>query len=108
MPLDPNPKSMPVALPNWGTFRVAMLTNQAYARVIAASANQRAVSRVESYFATEVENWPIAASLWQQMMTGCPIESKPKPEEAAGWTAIAQQTSMPFSFSASGDFQVKA
>lgn len=107
MPFDPDPKSVPASLPDWGAFRLAMLMNKAYQRVSVASTDQRAVSRIETYFSTETENWPIAALLWQQMMTGCPVESKPKTQEVAAWTAIAKQTNMPFSFSDSGDLQLK-
>ncbi len=106
MPLDPDPKSVPVLLPDWGAFRVAMLMNKAYQHVSVASTDQRAVSRIETAFSTEAENWPIVALFWQQMITGCAIEAKPKPQEAAAWSAIAKQTNMPFSFSDSGDLKL--
>jgi hypothetical protein len=107
MPLDPTNQSVPVALPQWGAYRLAMLTNQAYQRVSGATSDQRAVSRIEAYFSTEVENWPIAKILWGQMMVGCPVAAKPSTAEAGGWTVLAEKTNMPFSFNDLGEFQIK-
>lgn len=102
MPLDLNPKSQPVALLRWGAFRTGMLSNAAYQRVSGATSMQRAVSRLESYFATEAENWPVAFMFWQQMLMGCAVEARPTAAEVAGWNQIAQQTNMPISFNAEG------
>jgi hypothetical protein len=105
MPLDPDPKSQPVSLPQWGAFRMAMLSNASYQRVSGATTQQRAVSRIESYFATEAENWAAARMFWQQMIAGCPASSKPSAAEAAVWTQIAQQTTMPIRFNADGQME---
>jgi hypothetical protein len=105
MPLE-DPKSQPVAMPQWGAFKLAMLQNQAYGRVSAATSQQRAVSRIETYFSTEVENWPVASMFWQQMLTTCPLDKKPSAEEANVWTVIAWRTNMPIKFNAEGYMEV--
>ncbi len=105
MPLDPDPKAQPVHLPQWGAFRVAMLSNQAYQRVAGATTQQRAVSRIESYFAVEVENWPIARLFWQQMIAACPEASRPSAEELVGWREIAKQSNMPIGFNSLGQME---
>jgi hypothetical protein len=106
MPLDQNPQSVPVAMPQWGAFKLAMLQNQAYQRVSAATSQQRAVSRIETYFSIEVENWPVASMFWQQMVTTCPLDKKPSAEDAGVWAVIARRTNMPISFNAEGYMEV--
>ena len=108
MPLAENPQSEPVVFPRWGDFNLAMLQNPAYQRVSSQSSMQRSVSRLESYFATQVDNWPVAVLFWQQMLTGCPVEKRPTTSEAAAWTVIAQQTNMPIRFNEQGYLEIDA
>ena len=50
MPLATNKQPEPIEFVDWGLFKLAMMPNRGYQRVIAAAADQRAVSRVEDYF----------------------------------------------------------
>ena len=101
MPRSTQPPE-PIALLEWGQFKLAMLSNAAYVRVAERTTNQRSVSRIENYFTAEIENWPVAAMLWEQMIAGCIEGIGPTPEEAAGWTAIAQASNMPIEFTSDG------
>jgi hypothetical protein len=101
MPLDPNPKSQPVHLPDWSAFQLAMMTNQAYTR-ISRMADQRVVSRIELYFSTKAENWPLAAQMWAGMLASCPEAQRPTKEESIAWAEIALRTAMPISFANTG------
>jgi hypothetical protein len=107
MPLDNNPVQQPVRLPQWGAFRMAMLTNQAYQRISKASVDHRAVTRLESYFAIEADQWQTGAMFWRQILEGCPKESLPTVKEAEGWALLANQTNMPISFNPQGYMEFK-
>jgi hypothetical protein len=102
MPLDPNPQSQAVKLPEWGAFKLEMLGNQAYQRLSSKSLAQRAVSRLESLFSIESENFVMASAFWQQIMRECPREFLPGADEAKTWKEIAQRTNMPISFNDEG------
>lgn len=90
----------------WGDFKLAMLQDAAYQRVCDRTSNQRAVSRIESYFTAEIENWPIAAMLWAQMIHGCIEEIWPSVAEVEAWRVIAEDCSMPIEFDEYGFLQV--
>ena len=102
MPLVPNPQSEPVTFPNWGDFKLAMHTNEAYQRCSTSSANRLTVNRLESLFTSQIENWEVAAQLWNHMLEGCPSEVLPTAEEAAAWTQIASTNNMPIQFTETG------
>lgn len=102
MPVASDQTPEVVQLTDWGSFELAMLQDAAYQRVADRTANQRAVSRIELYFSTAMENWPVAAMLWHQMLSGCIPELAPTAEEAAAWSAIAQATNMPIFFNEQG------
>jgi hypothetical protein len=101
MPLEKEPKSQPVSLPEWSDLHLAMLGNEAYLRVSRA-ADQRAVSRVELYFATRCENWPLLSQLWDGLLASCPEEERPNEKDIAIWAEILAQTSMPIECSKTG------
>lgn len=105
MPLITNAEPEPIEIPSWNDFQLAMLTNSAYQRVSDRSANTLAVNRLETFFAQQAENWPIAAMLWSQMLSGCIDEVMPTPEEIGIWDAIAQATNMPITFDENGYLQ---
>lgn len=107
MPLFSNPESTPDRPIEWGVFRMAMLSNAAYQRVSGATSVQRSVSRLESYFATEAENWAVARMFWQQMIAGCPQAALPSAEEVATWNQIATQANMPLGFNANGQMETR-
>ncbi|MEM9148929.1 MAG: hypothetical protein AAGB19_00460 [Cyanobacteria bacterium P01_F01_bin.3] len=96
----------PVELPDWGAFQVAMFTNQAYQRVSQASAAQLAVTRLETFFSIQGEEWPVAVQLWGLMMTGVAGTTRPTVAEVEGWNAIATRTHMPIQFSDTGRLEV--
>lgn len=89
-------------IPEWGEFQLAMLNDAAYQRVSSATTSDRAVSRLELFFATQVENWPVAEMLWQLMIGGLPQLSLPQAEDIASWRAISVQTNMPITFDDNG------
>ena len=102
MPLVTDAQPEDIVLPDWGEFKLAMLQNGAYQRVTDRSKNQRAVSRLESQFTAELDNWQVAAMLWQQMIAATLPEEQPLPDEVEQWRAIAQQTNMPIAFNDGG------
>lgn len=102
MPLVDSATPEDIVLPDWGGFKLAMLSNAAYQRVTDRSKNQRAVSRLESQFTAELDNWPVAAMLWQQMIAACVDEVQPTPAEVDEWRAIASNTNMPIEFNKAG------
>ena len=99
MPLVTDAQPEEIRLPDWGVFKLGMLSNAAYLRIAEATAAQRAVSRVEAFFASDQDNWPVAAMLWQQMLSGCDAEHLPTPAEVEGWRQIAAAANMPIQFS---------
>ena len=98
MPSINNPEPEAFDLPEWGDFKLAMLSDTAYQRVSSQTSEQRSVSRTEMLFTSENENWPLAALLWGQMIGGCPEDLRPTAEESARWTQIAASTNMPIKF----------
>ncbi|MEL6553593.1 MAG: hypothetical protein AAFQ63_09060 [Cyanobacteria bacterium J06621_11] len=102
MPAPENATPEDISLIAWGDFKVAMLSDLAYQRVSEATAAQRAVSRIETYFAAEVENWPVAAMFWGQMVRACPTEQAPTEAEATAWNQIAAAMNMPIEFTSNG------
>ncbi|RCJ20134.1 hypothetical protein A6S26_05280 [Nostoc sp. ATCC 43529] len=98
--------------PDWGAFNRAILPNAAYNRMSESSTNRGAVRRLESIAisagvsGSQYENYDIIAMLWNAMIDGVPILSKPSSQEIAGWNAIALAAFMPFSFDASGKMVV--
>lgn len=89
-------------LPEWGEFQLAMLNNAGYQKISNATSNQVARSRFEVYCSQQVENWPVAAQLWELMIGGLPKLSQPFAEEIRQWNEIAQETNMPFVFDKDG------
>ena len=102
MPKVENASSEPLKLMQWGDFKLAMLNDVPYQKMAAATADQRAVSRIENFFTAEIDNWEVAALLWSQMLAGCPEAARPTAVEAGQWSAIATQTNMPIKFTDTG------
>lgn len=108
MPLVENPQPIREMDIDWGAYRIAMLQDSAYQRVTALTTDQRSVGRIETFFAIEAEQWPIAIALWEQMITGCPDEAMPTAAEAVQWENIASTNAMPISFDESGAMRIRA
>lgn len=88
--------------PDWGAFQLAMMMNAGYQKISHATSSQVERSRFETYCATHVENWPVAAQLWKLMIGGLSEMSQPTKEDIAAWNAIVQQTNMPITFDENG------
>ncbi len=102
MPLDPNPISQPVSLPNWSLFKVEMFLNPAYRRVTGAVTNPLTISRIEMFFGILGKDYQLIIEMWRLMLLECPDESKPSAAEASEWANIANDCFMPLSFDAEG------
>lgn len=107
MPRIERAEPQPVVLPSWGDFKLAMLRDEAYQRIVSATAAQRAVSRVESLFTAELDNWDVCSLLWRQMLMGCDPSVMPTSIEVATWRAIAFATNMPINFDEQGYLEPK-
>lgn len=92
----------PAVITDWGDFQLAMLRDEAYQRVVSATAAQRAVSRIETAFSSEVDDWNVVSLIWRQMLMGCEVAVMPTAEEIAMWRAIAFATNMPITFDEKG------
>ncbi|MEO1444792.1 MAG: hypothetical protein AAFV46_00890 [Cyanobacteria bacterium J06635_11] len=104
MPRVQNPQPEPIRQPDWGDFKLAMLGNGAYQKLSESTSSKLAVTRLETLFATQVDNWAVAQQLWQLMIGGCPEQSRPTAFEVAQWNAIAAGTQMPITFDDKGLF----
>lgn len=102
MPLVENAEPEDIRLPDWGGFKVQMMSDAAYQRVADRSKNRLAVNRLESLFTSQIENWDIACLLWGQMVAACIDELRPTAAEVDKWRAISNRTNMPIEFNDSG------
>lgn len=96
----------PPALPNWGNFRLALLSNPAYQRsTLAVSSKTQGIlliQRLEN--ATAMPEPPIAVivMLWNGMVSSLPKELPIAEDEVEQWRAIALATNVPLSFADNG------
>ena len=102
MPLVENGQPEEINLPDWVSFRLAMMSNSAYQRVADRSKNRLAVNRLESLFTAQIDNWQIACVLWGQVITACLEEVQPTAAEVDEWILIADRTNMPIEFNTHG------
>lgn len=86
----------------WEAFNLGMLKDQAYQRVTQTTANQRAVTRLETAFSTAAEEWGLMSQLWGQMLVDTPLSAQPTADEIESWRAIARSAGMPLAFDEQG------
>ncbi|MFK8182316.1 MAG: hypothetical protein AB8B99_03000 [Phormidesmis sp.] len=101
MALIENPVSEPIVFPDWGAFKLAMLSDAAYQRV-SGSAAEIWRTRAETFFAIQGEELGEVVQLWGAMLTSCPEEQRPTQAEAARWAEIAEGAEMPITFDEKG------
>ena len=82
---------------DWGTFKIAMLSDEAYQRVSQLS-DKLTVGRVETFFSIEGEEIEIAVHLWKLMIQAVPEAQRPVSTEVERWKAITRATHMPITF----------
>lgn len=92
--------------PDWGSFRVAMLSNAAYRRITllasATPAGSLSVQRVENIMAMDSPNLSVLAVMWEQVLAQIPVINKPTSAEVSQWNTIAAAHRMPFTFGGDG------
>ena len=102
MPAIENAQPQDIRDLNWNEYQVLMMQNAGYQKLSNATASQVARSRFEAYIVQKVENWPIAAQLWQLMIGGLSELEQPLSEEIGQWNEIARLTNMPVHFNENG------
>lgn len=107
MPLDPNPQSRPVQLPNWKAFALGMFSNAAYQRISNGSTADLAVNRLETFFAVEGGELAMLVQLWGLMLAQCPETKRPTPTEVEKWNLIATANFMLIQFTPTGALEIK-
>ena len=93
------------AFADWGEFKIAMLSDEAYQRVSQLS-DKLTVSRVELFFSVEGEQLGLAVQLWVWMIQAVPEAQRPNASEAGRWKAIARAAHMPITFDEEGLLKV--
>lgn len=95
--------------PNWDLFNKVMQLDAAYNRMVNTTTNKQSVDRLEALAialgvagSDASADYNIIASLWNSMIDGVALLSRPNSIEILAWknTAIASQ--MPFTFDAGG------
>lgn len=102
MPAPKDRKLEPANTADWGSFKVAMLTDAAYQRASNLSKDPLSVTRLETFFSVQGETLAVAVQLWAAMMKDMPTAGVPTTTNVAKWNAIAQQTHMPITFNEEG------
>ncbi|MBW4674668.1 MAG: hypothetical protein KME52_11760 [Desmonostoc geniculatum HA4340-LM1] len=93
---------------DWGAYNRSLLINAAYNRVSQTSTNRASVRRLETVAiaagvsGADYQNIDIIVMLWNDMIDGVPLLSKPIAQEIGEWRAIAAAAFMPFDFDADG------
>ncbi|MEM9092246.1 MAG: hypothetical protein AAGC93_26380 [Cyanobacteria bacterium P01_F01_bin.53] len=87
---------------DWGAFQLGMLNDQAYQRVSNLSLDPLAVTRLETFFSVQGEQWAVAVQLWALMLKDMPTEVRPTSTEVTRWNAISRATHMPIRFDDQG------
>ena len=102
MPAVENAQPQEIRDLHWNDFQLQMLMNAGYQKLSNATRSQIARSRFEAYIVQKVENWPIAAQLWQLMLGGLSELEQPLSEDIEQWNEIARLTNMPIHFNENG------
>lgn len=97
----------PAQLPDWGTFKVQMFSDAAYRRVSAACPEPLIISRLETFFAIQGDEYGLAMQLWGGMIQLCPADKRPTAAEATQWEQIASTNDMPIKFTETGQLQLR-
>jgi hypothetical protein len=96
----------PPALPDWGSFRLALLSNPAYQRsTLAVSGKTQGillVQRLENAAAMAEPPIAVIVMLWNGVINSLPKEMPIATEEVKEWQAIATATNVPLSFTDNG------
>lgn len=94
----------PAPEPNWAQFRLGMLANPGFLRVVAYG-----MSIFQASLATEINQNPpnepnvgAIALIWNQIMAGLPQGAEPTEAEIEGWNAIATSANIPLTFNSDG------
>lgn len=86
--------------PDWAKFRVQMMSDAGYNRMVEESENQIAVRRIEMFAAVGGTDMQILGRAWYAAVTALP--SPPTTEEIESWNTKAAGAAMPFSFNSQG------
>ncbi len=93
---------------DWSTFRISMLSDSGYKRIIGLSAVSNNVLTQQFQIAmaqihtTGAPNLPVVQALWAQVIAGLVVLQRPTQAEIAAWNTLAQNCHLPLSFNSSG------
>lgn len=94
----------PVLAPNWAQFRLGMLANPGFLRVVAYGQ-----PIFQASLASEINQNPpnepnvgAIALIWNQIIASLPLGTEPTEAEVASWNAIATAASVPLTFNPDG------
>jgi hypothetical protein len=91
--------SVPTNLPDYLSFRMAMLRDSGYDRVTLAS-NVLRVTRLETAVAQNPPELPVVAAMWEAIIQE--LTEKPKAAEIESWNTIASDNNVPLKFDKDG------